>query len=202
MGQRCLIPLLAALLLASCTHYVPSVTEVTMLAGETTTITITQYHYDPSFGSSTSGVHVESSDPSILLVEQDPRLSSPNVTLHALQPGTAYVLLPDASKIVTVHIGRCAPVGILPRVAIVQTLVGSPVELRIITVGSYPNATTWYEDVGGSWLQIPFATDNVYGFTPRVSGTFHFQARYSDRCGEVSTVITVVASTRGRAVRR
>ena len=101
----------------------------------------------------------------------------------------------------TVHIAACEPVSVRPEVTQVQALVGSPVQLRVITDGPYPIDTTWFEERGGNWLPIPFATGNVYPFTTKVSGTFRFLIRYADRCDNVNTIITVVASTRVRASR-
>ena len=193
--------LLATLLIASC-GIVPSVTEVTMLAGETTTITITELRWFSGSMIPIGGVSVVSTDPGILRIEQDPSLSSASVTLHALQPGTAYIQATNLSqRLVTVHIAACEPVSVRPQVTQVQALVGSPVQLRVITDGPYPIDIIWYEERRGSWSQIPFATGNVYPFTPKTSGTFRFEAVYSDRCGEASAIITVVASTRVHAVR-
>src|SRR5258708_36317006 len=176
---------------------VPSVTEVTMLAGETTTITIKELRWLSGSMIPFGGVSVVSTDPGILRIEQDPSLSSASVTLHALQPGTAYIQVTNLSqRLVTVHIAACEPVSVRPQVTQVQALVGSPVQLRVITDGPYPIDIIWYEERRGSWSQIPFATGNVYPFTPKTSGTFRFEAVYSDRCGEASAIITALAATR------
>src|SRR5258708_15849412 len=181
---------------------VPSVTEVTMLAGETTTITIKELRWLSGSMIPFGGVSVVWTDRGILRIEQDPSLSSASVTLHALQPGTAYIQATTLSqRLVTVHIAACEPVSVRPQVTQAQALVGSTVQLRVITDGPYPIDTIWCEERRGSWSQIPFAAGNVYPFAPNVSGTFRFLVRYSDRCGDASTIIIVVASTRVHSVR-
>lgn len=177
-----------------------------MQAGETTTITITNFEYSYGQLLPMGGVSVVSTDPSVLQIEQDPTLESPVVTLHALKSGTAYVQPIDSSiaaplRLVTVRIGSCLPVSARPQVTQVEALAGSPVDLRVF-MDDPSTVATWYEEKFGGWSPIPFATGDVYVFQPKTSGTYRFLVRYADHCDNVSTLITVVASTRIRAVRR
>ena len=190
---------LAVLLTAACTRYEPSIRQVTMLAGETTTISVTAYHYDPGIGSSATGTRVVSSDPSLLQVEQ--ALPSTSVTLVALQPGEVHLEVADTGEyLTTVEIGSCVPVSLRPQMTQVEARVGYPVELRVLTDDPLVVAS-WYEERNGAWSLIPFGTGNAYVFRPQVSGTFRFLARYSNHCDDVSTTVTVVVSTRARAAR-
>src|SRR5258708_33083462 len=118
---------------------VPSVTEVTMLAGETTTITITELRWFSGSMIPIGGVSVVSTDPGILRIAQDPSLSSASVTLHALQPGTAYIQATNLSqRLGTVHIAASEPVSVRPQVTQAQALVGSPGQLSVTPTGPYP----------------------------------------------------------------
>lgn len=180
----------------------PSVTSVSMVSGQSMDITITRFAYAGSQIIATGGVPVVSSDPHVLQVEQDPSLQSPTVTLHAVGAGNATVETANSSQpLVAVNVVSCTPVSARPQITQVQALVGSPVELRVFT-DAPAIVATWYEEKGGVWSPIPFGTGNVYVFRPETSGTYRFLVRYSDHCDGVSTPITVVASTRGRAVRR
>ena len=198
MRPKSLLPLLAVILAASCTIE-PSVNQVTMATGGTATITITQLRWFSGSFVPTGGVSVYSSDPRILILEQDPTLVSTSVFLRALRPGTAYIRTASTSQtLVTVQVNDvCTPVSVQAETSQIPALIGSLVELRVIPNGPYPIKTTWYEEKASGWSEIPSATGNLYDFVPQTSGTFRFMARYSDRCGEASTIITVVvASTR------
>ena len=179
----------------------PSVTSVSMVPGESTTITISTLASVNGQLVPVSGAAVVSTNSSVLQIEQDPFLQSPNVTLHALQPGDASIQTADRIRsLVAVHVESCSPVSVHPQTTQVQTLVGSALELRVV-VDDPTIVATWFEEKGGSWSPIPFGNGNVYNFRPMFSGTFRFLVRYSDHCDDVSTTITVVVSTRGRATR-
>ena len=198
MSAKLVLPLLAVLLTAACATYEPSVRQVTMLAGDTTTMTVTEYHNDPEFGNWVTGTTVISSDPSILQVVQE--LPSTTVTLIALGPGEAFLMVNGGQVLVTVDIGACNPVSLRVQVTPVEAQVGYPVELRVIT--NDPQVVpAWYEERNGAWSPYPTATGDVYVFNPKASGTFRFLVAYGDTCNDVSTTITVIASTRARAVR-
>jgi hypothetical protein len=190
----------AILLLAACS-YVPSTTSVTMQAGQSTTITITNFEYYFGQVVPRGGVTVASSDPTIFTVEQDPTLQSADVTIHALRPGLAYIQVPDLSlRLVTVEISSCLPVSTKPQITEVQALVGVPIALQVFTDSPY-TIPTWSQEVNGGWQTIPFASGNLYAFTPPRSGTYRFLVRYQGYCDDADTLITVVASTRMRASR-
>jgi hypothetical protein len=196
-GHIFLLP--AILLMAACTYVVPSTRLVTLQAGESETITImvvTEIGGQVSPGNS---VDVVSSDPTIFTVEQDP---DTHVTIHALRPGSAYILLAKnlSERLVTVQISSCSPVSTKPQITEVQALVGIPIGLHVLT--DNPNtAAIWNQEVNGGWQVIPFASGNLYAFTPPRSGTFRFLVRYPGYCDDDDTLITVIASTRGRATR-
>jgi hypothetical protein len=188
-----LLLLPAALLLASCS-YSPSVTEVTLPVGSSTTITITEYHWFSGSLIAVGGVSVFSSAASIFTLDQDPTLRSTSVTIHGLRPGTGSIKATSSgASLVTVNVtDACTPVSVEAAIPQVQALLGIPVALEVIPHGFHPIGTTWYQETGSGWSAIPSATGNIYGFLPQASGTFRFMARYSDTCGEASAIITVV----------
>ncbi len=192
---------LGTLLAASCSYYVP-VNDVTLAAGQSTTIIVETHHYFAGTWIVSPAPPLISSDPSIVTVVQSP--NSTSVTLQALQTGTAYLSPIDANyHIVTVHVFAyaCAPVSVRPVVTNVPAVVGVPVELKVVTEGIQPIGTSWYEDTPTGWSFVPSPYSNSHVFTPKTSGTFRFEVVYRDRCAEASAIITVVASTRVRAVR-
>ncbi len=75
----------------------------------------------------------------------------------------------------------------------------SHVELRVITQGFQTLSREWLEERDGHWTYIPFSDSDVYPFTPPAAGTYRFLVRHHDRCGDAETLLTVVATTRGRA---
>jgi hypothetical protein len=126
------------------------------------------------------------------------------VTLQAHQPGEAEIWSPSATyPLVKVHVLACVPVAVRPLTGTeIGTKVGSTVHLQVKTEGILDLGTSWFEENGGGWSIIPFATNvKSYDFTPRASGTYRFQVNYRDRCGSASAMFTVVASTRIHAVR-
>lgn len=190
---------LAMLLAASCSYYVP-VNDVTLGAGQSTTIIVETHHYFAGTWIVSPAPPLVSSDSSIVAVVQSP--NSTSVTIQALQTGTAYLSSAETNaKLVTVHVFACAPVNVRPVAANVAAVVGVPVELKVVTEGIQPIGTSWYEDTPTGWSFVPPPYSNSHVFTPKMSGTFRFEAVYSDRCGEASAVLTVVASTRVHAVR-
>ena len=147
------------------------------------------------------GVSVVSSDPTIFTVEQDPTLSSRDVTIHALRPGFAYIQsVYLAQRLVTVQVASCLPLSTKPQITEVHATVGIPIELRVFTDNPY-TVPVWNAEVGGSWQTIPFATGNVYAFMPPRSGTFRFLVRYPGYCADDDTLISVIATTRTRTAR-
>src|SRR5258707_8809288 len=178
------------LLLASCGYVVPSVKDVTIQAGQSTTITITEYQWLGGGFAPFGGGSVSSSDPNVLQLDQSPDLADTRVTLHALQPGTAYIQSTSFPQpFVTVHVEPCVPVSTRPQITEAQALVGPAIELRVFT-DSPSIVPIWSEDRGGNWVPIPFATGNVYIFSPRASGTYRFLVRYAGDCGGETTLIT------------
>ncbi len=129
-------------------------------------------------------------------------VNSTNVTLQAFLPGTAYISVLGQSKpLITVHVFACTPVSVRPAAANVDARVGVPIELKVFPEGDQPVVTSWYEETTRGWADVPLGSGDSYQFTPRASGTYRFQARYQDRCGDADTIITVDASTRGHAAR-
>jgi hypothetical protein len=174
--------------------------DITLGAGRSTTIVVASQQGSGLGLKSSPPPPLVSSDPSIVMVSQSS--NSTNVTLQAFLSGTAYISVSGQTKpLITVHVFDCVPVGVEPIAATVGATVGTPVELQVITEGAEPILTSWYEEAGQGWLDAPLGSGNSYQFTPRVSGTYRFQARYQDRCGDADTIITVEASSRGRAAR-
>jgi hypothetical protein len=194
-----IIGCLAALFALSCT-YVASDTNVTMGTGQTTTVIVEAHHYFSGTWPVVPTPPLASSDPSVVVVRQSPGSSS--ITLQALSAGYASVRTADGLFTLPVTVFQCTPVTIRPLNADVAAIVGSPVVLSVIPGGDHPLATDWYQDSPGGWYYLQPTDGNFLRFTPHESGTLHFQARYTDRCGDASTSFTVVASTRAHAVRR
>lgn len=189
---------LTLLLLAACSIYVSS-PDITMVPGETTTVTIEEHRYFSGTVTNLGTPLVSSSNPAVVAVTQ----GTP-VVLQALQPGEAQVVSPIANYgLVKVHVLACLPVAIHPLTAsTIGTKVGSSVHLQVQTEGTLDLGTNWLEEKNGGWSLIPFASNSKsYDFTPRTSGTYRFEVNYHDRCGSATTVFTVVASTRTHAVR-
>ncbi len=191
---RVVLSLVALLLLASCV-YSAFPKQITLASGETGTATLMVAEFDgqkPARGFL--------SDPSIMTLSQAP--NDPTITIHALHPGVAYIQPVDSTlALVTVTVFECPTITIQPSASFVETRVGQPVSLSVTTAGLQEIKTVWLlENPPGSWMTVN-ADGKSFRFTPAASGTYHFRVEYNDHCGIVSTNITVVASTRTRAVR-
>lgn len=191
--------LLALLLVAACSIYVSS-NDITMVPGETTTVTIEEHRYF-------SGTFINYGPPSII-TSSNPSVAAVTrgtpVVIQALQPGEAEILTPNATyPLVKVHVLACIPIAIRPLTAPeVVTKVGTPVHLQVKTEGLLDLGTTWFEEKAGGWSMIPFSSNSKsYDFTPKASGTYRFRVSYHDRCGGADAIFTVIASTRVHAVR-
>jgi hypothetical protein len=189
-----LLPLV--LLTVSCGyHATPN--QITVATGEIATVQILSYDYY----SGERPVPCVSSDPSVMTVSQSG--NEGNVVIHALHPGVAMIqpVANPAVNLVTVTVFECPRPLIQPSASFVESRVGQPLLLSVTTSGTQDVNTAWYlENAAGSW--IPVNPDGKsYMFTPTMSGTYHFRIEYTDRCGLASTDITVVVSTRTRAVR-
>jgi hypothetical protein len=178
------------------------VNEVTMGSGQSTTVVVETIHYFITTPEEFPPPPLISSNPAVFTLMQSP--DSTNVILQAHRAGTAYLTPADRPDIVlvTVQVFECAPVSIQPLATDMAALVGAPVLLQVVTAGIEPLGTDWYQETVSGWSPSALGHGPYFGFTPHVSGTFRFQAHYRDLCGDASTIITVVASTRTHAVRR
>jgi hypothetical protein len=202
MMRRWLL-LLGVLLIESCT-FPPVVrtpqSDITLGAGRSTTVVVASDGYSYGMHYSLPPPLLVSSDPSIVTVTQNGKTT--NVTLQAFLPGTAYISVSgQTTPLITVHVFACTPVSLRPAAANVGARVGVPVVLTVFPEGEQAVMTSWYEEGPRGWADVSLGSGNSYQFTPRGSGTYRFQARYEDRCGDADTIITVDASTRGRAAR-
>jgi hypothetical protein len=191
-----LIPLLA-LFAASCSVEV-SDPEVTVGSGETMPVTIrgVQHYPPPLF----FDVSVKSSDENVVTITRDPA-GGGRFTLEGHSPGTAYITPVDQPfhTYITVHVFACVAVTMRPLASPLVVKPGSRVEMRVVTTGVQTLSREWFEERDGQWLLLPFSDSDVYPFTPRTTGTYRFLVRHHDRCGDAGTLLTVVATTRGRA---
>ncbi len=199
---RALLTLAALLLLASCSYEVSN-PSVTLRPGETATVTIQTYRYF-SGGPVPFDIGYVSTAPGVAMISKADH--GHLVTIHALQPGTAFITPAGGDDpnhvLVTVNVIDCmTTVRIAPVTPLVLTTPGTQVGMRVNTEGTNPLATEWYEERNGAWSPLGWYGDGLT-FTPPASGTYRFRAVYHDVCGEAATDITVVASTRTHAVRR
>ena len=192
MDSKVLLLLSAALMTASC-KFVPSVDQVALQPGQSTTIQIVEYDWYAGRVVPTGGAQVVSSDPGIFTVEQA-SFRAEDVTLHAVRPGVAYIQsVYPVEQLVTVVVGACPPVGPQPQTTQIKALPGVPVTLEVFTYNP-ATAVQWSEAKGGAWTPIPGATSNTYVFTPPAIGTYRFRVQYPGNCEDVSTFITVVVA--------
>lgn len=198
--QRALL-VASLLLLASCSYEV-STPSVTLRSGETATVNIQTYRYF-SGGHIPFNIDYMSTASGVAMISQVNH--GPVVTIHALQPGTTYITPAggeDANLIlVTVNVIECTtPVHITALTPLLLTTPGTQIGMRVNTDGGGAIGTEWYEERNGAWSALGWY-GNGLTFTPPATGTYRFRAVYRDFCGEASTDITVVASTRTHAVR-
>jgi hypothetical protein len=169
--------------------------------GETATVTIQAYRYS-STGRVPLNIDYSSTASGVAMISQVNH--GPNVTIHALQPGTAYITPAAGDEfnhvLVTVNVIECTtPVRITALTTLLLTTPGTQVGMRVNTEGAGSLATEWYEEKNGTWSTLGWYGSGLT-FTPPTTGTYRFRAVYRDLCGEASTDITVVASTRTHAV--
>lgn len=200
--SRAVLTLVALLLLASCSYEVSN-PSVTLHPGETATVTIQTYRYF-SGGPIPFNIDYTSNPSGVAVISQVNH--SPVVTIHALQPGTAYITPAGGDDpnhiLVTVNVIDCTtPVRITTLTHLLLTTPGTQIGMRVSTEGAGSLGTEWYEERNGAWSTLGWYGDGLT-FTPPTTGTYRFRAVYRDLCGEASTDITVVASTRTHAVRR
>ncbi len=195
------IPLMAILLLAlfaaSCSVEV-SEPEVTVGTGETMPVIIRGVQGYPTMVY--FNVDVISSDENVVSITRDPA-GVGRFFLHGNSPGTARItpVNQPSRTYITVHVFACVPVTVRPLASPLVVKPGSRVDMRVVTTGVQTVSREWYEERGGHWVLLPFSDSDNYPFTPRTTGTFPFLIRHHDRCGDAETLLTVVASTRGRA---
>ena len=195
--MRRLLLLLPLFVLAASCGYQATPSEITVASGETATAHIVSYDYYTG----ERPVPCASSDPSVMTVSQ--LGNEGNVAIHALHPGVATIqpLANPAMNLVTVTVFECPRPVIQPGASLVESRVGQPILLSVTTSGTQEINTAWYlQGTAGSWTPVN-PDGKSYTFTPATSGTYHFRIDYTDRCGLASTDITVIASTRTRAVR-
>lgn len=199
MRQRLLLPLLA-LFAVSCTIEVSN-PEITLGTGESMPVIIRGFSGYPPPGSYFN-VGVRSSDDSVATITPETG-GGGRFTIHANGPGTASIVSTDdpTKTYVTVHVFACVPVSIRPLASPLVVKPLSHVELRVITQGFQTLSREWLEERDGHWNYIPFSDSDVYAFTPPATGTYRFLVRHHDRCGDAETLLSVVATTRGRAAR-
>ena len=192
-----LLLLLSLLLVTACLGYRVSQREFELATGETASVELSEIHY----ASGDLAIGVVSDDPSIMTVEPDSVAAGGHTfTIRALHAGTANILArQDGWHLVTVHVFECPTVTLDQSPSFVETKPGNAVQLRAQPKGFQFLSMQWYEDRGNGWQPIPFATDPRLTFTPKTSGAYHIQARYHDRCGDVTANFTIIATSRGRA---
>jgi hypothetical protein len=197
MRRRLLLPLLA-LFAVSCTIEVSN-PDLTLGTGESMAVTIRGFYAYPPPGYSFN-VGVKSSDESVVSITPEPA-GGGRFTIHANGAGTAYIVSVDdpTRTYITVHVFACVPVSIRPLASPLVVKPLSHVVLRVITQGFQTESREWLEERDGHWNYIPFSDSDIYPFTPPASGTYRFLVRHHDRCGSAETILTVVATTRGRA---
>jgi hypothetical protein len=186
------------LLLAACGYDVPR-KEVTLGVGQTETVRIQALHWFSGSMVPVEGSYA-SSDPTVFALHQAG--TGPSMVIQGLRPGVGHIEpVGTTIPLVGVTVLPCLPVTIQPAMAQVLATVGQRVDLRVTTGGAQSAGTVWYEAVGNEWRRIPFALGNTYSFTAARSGAYRFRAEYDDLCGVAMTDITVIVSTRPRAVR-
>jgi hypothetical protein len=146
-----------------------------------------------------SQLAVHSSDEGLLQVTAHPNTGIP-ATVRGLHPGRAFVSGADDRRYVTVTVVECPTVSLEQSPASVATRPGKPVSLTVVPHGYQWSSLQWFEERRAIWEPIPFATVTGYTFTPR-AGTYRFQARYQDRCGDATATFLVNATDRVRAAR-
>jgi hypothetical protein len=145
-------------------------------------------------------VDVISSDENVVSITRD-AADVGRFILHGNSPGTARITPVDQPfhTYITVHVFACVAVTMRPLASPLVVKPGSRVEMRVVTTGIQTLSREWLEERDGHWLLLPFSDSDVYPFTPRTTGTYRFLIRHHDRCGDAETLLTVVATTRGRA---
>lgn len=185
-----------------CGGYSASRNSLTVAAGQMATVSLAYVEssvYKPA--------SYESSDEGVMSLDQ---VRQPNgttlATVHGLHAGTATIRPAPGSPsgapidLVQVTVFECPPpVIIRPVQDVVEAHPGQPVLLGVVTAPPSSSELTWMDEATGVTVQQGPA--RTFSFTPRTSGTYHIRVEYTDVCGTVSTRITVIASTRPRAVR-
>jgi hypothetical protein len=192
---KCL--LLFLLLAAGCLGYRVSTRDLVIAVGEEVPVVVESIDY---FGGQVlyHPVAIHSTDESIARVTAGP---SPTL-VRGLHPGTAYLEgNGNVGRFATVTVFECPPVSMSQSPAVVAIAPGKRIDLTVSPKGYQWISLQWFEERNATWQTIAFATVTGYAFTPTRTGSYRFQARYHDRCGDATATFLVNVTDRVRAVR-